>query len=315
MTTQLSILYESSGEVLNIQAQPNDTIQKLKSFIQERTNIHPSQQSLIYESKTLLDHETLASKNIANHDIILLRQTTNVQPSFSSPSNEPSFSSHTDIESQKRMEEIIRRRNIEENMANALEYTPEAFARVVMLYIDCKVNGVPMKAFVDSGAQTTIMSRDCAKRVGIYHLLDERFAGVAMGVGTARILGRIHLTTMTIGNTHFPLSITVLDQGGLEFLLGLDQLRRHQCSIDLAQNCLHIGNEKAKFLSEGELPNHIRLEEDKHVHEQVSQRPPDALVRQLMSFGFSRERVLEALRVTNNDPNMAASMLIGSVSA
>lgn len=62
-----------------------------------------------------------------------------------------------------------------------------------------QVNGVQFKAFVDSGAQTSIMSEAAADRCNIKRLLDTRFAGIARGVGSAPIVGRVHSVRAPLG--------------------------------------------------------------------------------------------------------------------
>jgi len=165
-----------------------------------------------------------------------------------------------DPAAQAAIAEEIRLKNVNENMEQAIEYNPEAFGRVIMLYIDCEVNGHSIKAFVDSGAQSTIMSVQCAERCGIMRLVDRRYAGFARGVGTAKIVGRVHVGQIKIGQSFFSSSFTILDQQGTEFLLGLDMLRKHQCCIDLKDNVLRIGEERAPFLAEKDLPLHLRFE-------------------------------------------------------
>ncbi|GLU23981.1 hypothetical protein SLE2022_399550 [Rubroshorea leprosula] len=248
-----------------------------------------------------------------------------------------------DIEAQKKIEASIRQKGIDENWATALEHNPEGFARVVMLYVDMEVNGVPLKAFVDSGAQSTIISKSCAERCGLLRLLDVRYKGIAHGVGQSEILGRIHVAPIKIGNIFYPCSFLVLDAPNMEFLFGLDMLRKHQCIIDLKENVLRVGGGEVSvpFLQEKDIPSHFLDEEryskqasssgtavpsgatEKNSHAQagqtsggargdVTQKPDfEAKVAKLVELGFAREAVIQALRLSDGNEEQAAGFLFG----
>ncbi len=92
-------------------------------------------------------------------------------------------------------------------------------------------------------------------------LVDRRWAGIAKGVGTQKIIGRVHMAQIQIGKTYLPSSFSILEEQPMDMLLGLDMLKRHQCVIDLKQNKLLIGTDgnETPFLSESELPECARL--------------------------------------------------------
>lgn len=124
-----------------------------------------------------------------------------------------------------------------------------------MLYIPVLLNGIPVKAFVDSGAQITIVSPECAEKCNIGYMVDKRAKGKVQGVGEAAILGRAFGVDIQIGNNFMDCAFTVVEGSSMDMLLGLDMLKRYQACVDLKKSVLRIGNDEVPFLPESEIPN------------------------------------------------------------
>lgn len=247
-----------------------------------------------------------------------------------------------DPSNQQKIAELINQQEIDEQMRNALEYTPEMFTTVHMLFINLEINGHPVKAFVDTGAQATIMSTKLAESTGLARLIDRRFVGEARGVGTGKIIGRIHQAQIKIETQFIPCSFTVLDTE-VDLLLGLDMLKRHQALIDLGRDSLKIAGAETRFLGESEIPKTFTAQAPEPHQKEPNQGQGQTLgvvpgglpttevvpkpsasranrpqqshdensIKKLTDLGFSRSEAISALNQTNGNAELAASLLFG----
>ena len=160
-----------------------------------------------------------------------------------------------DVEVQKKIEQLIKQKNIYENYQYAFEHLPETLVPVHMLYIKLEINKMQIVALVDTGAQSTIVSQYKAEKCGLMNLCDERFQGIAEGVGTSKILGVVHAAQLKIEDKFIMCKITVVESVSVDFIFGLDNMRSHRCVVNLEKNKLVFPDAglEAKFLSDGEI--------------------------------------------------------------
>lgn len=381
---QITISFEKDNESIQIDVSDELSLNDLKAFIEAETNIPTEIQTLIYGDRVLIDGEsTISQIGTTESGVILLQEdfgnknisvhsndgpiTSNAQSSdhlrSKDPQRNPSSSEpfdhnkldtanflkelgdhSNDPESQAKILELIRQKQIEENLQLAFDISPESFVAVNLLYIKLRINGHETYALVDTGAQNTVLHPALAKKFGILNLIDTRFASMTLGVGSQKSEGRIHSVPVSLGdlNIELPCSFTILDIH-VGILFGLDMLRRHKCSVDLERDALVIGEKEVKFLTDYEiekfvLPSHAEIKSSQKSQEvgpsssikteQSSVKPikddvrdksgldnvisklfPEESILKITSLGFTEKEAIEALKLANGNVELAASSL------
>ena len=180
---------------------------------------------------------------------------------------------------QRDMDQIMQRQRINDNLRTAAEIMPESLFPVHMLYINMEINNHKIAALIDTGAQSSFMSADLCQKCGLMNLMDKRFQGVARGVGASRILGVIHAAEIKIMNKVIMAKINIIENNDVGFVLGLDNLRKYNCNVDLKKNGLvfpDIGI-TATFLSDGEIQRMKLEKEQEEENEEIERAKLESL--------------------------------------
>lgn len=110
-----------------------------------------------------------------------------------------------------------------------------------MLFVTCEVEGRLVEMLVDSGASSSCISFAMVKYLKLERHFNQGVRGEATGAGKAQIVGILENVSCQIGHVEFRLFFLVLDTQRPYLILGLDQMRRFSCVIDLENNNLQFG--------------------------------------------------------------------------
>mmetsp|Transcript_25846 Transcript_25846/g.63308 ORF Transcript_25846/g.63308 Transcript_25846/m.63308 type:complete len:231 (-) Transcript_25846:248-940(-) len=110
-----------------------------------------------------------------------------------------------------------------------------------MLFIRCLIDDRQVDLLVDTGASVSAISVDMVQKLHLESKWNHSISGNARGVGSSNILGIVEHVDCMIGHVEFRLFFMVLEGNMPYCILGLDQMRRFRCNVDLDENVLVFG--------------------------------------------------------------------------
>ena len=180
------------------------------------------------------------------------------------------------------------------------ECKDEIFAPIKII---CEINGFSIPAIIDTGAEISIMSSACAKRCHLSNQIDMNYSGKALGVGSGHIIGRLDDMTMRIGPLSFKSRISVLRDSPVDFLIGMDFLRRFKADISIKDNTLRL-QVKGNSLRIPLLTEFTYVDENIHDESEVYNDSAENVSRQIVDTQARNNRkstLLNSLRAGHEE--------------
>mmetsp|Transcript_35895 Transcript_35895/g.99519 ORF Transcript_35895/g.99519 Transcript_35895/m.99519 type:complete len:245 (-) Transcript_35895:3-737(-) len=112
-----------------------------------------------------------------------------------------------------------------------------------MIHVASEIVGWPVDLMVDTGAQLSIMTLPLVQRLGMTSRIDQSEMGVASGVGTALIIGRLRAVPVRMGKVEIAMDFGVLHIKDSFAMLGMDQMQRFKCILDLDKRAIRFGGD------------------------------------------------------------------------
>eukprot|EP00439_Symbiodinium_sp_Y106_P060174 s1143_g8.t2 len=78
-----------------------------------------------------------------------------------------------------------------------------------LIHVGCEMGNTMVEMMIDTGAQTSVISEPLVRRLQLQGHMDSRFQGMAAGVGTARILGKLRGVPVKMGHVEFALALRI----------------------------------------------------------------------------------------------------------
>ena len=110
-----------------------------------------------------------------------------------------------------------------------------------MLFVRCLIDDKQVDLLVDTGASVSAISVEMVQKLHLESKWNRSISGNAKGVRSSNILGIVEHVNCMIGHVEFRLFFMVLEGNMPYCILGLDQMRRFRCNVDLDEDVLVFG--------------------------------------------------------------------------